>query len=115
MPRLRIIILEQDDPQTFRYALWADVPAARQAMYANPSAASVWSGATAQDLANLRSGAMVEHTDKLSVQKGETVLKARTILQANWQGFQDRITAEAKWTRYGTTWDGTTWTVGGVN
>lgn len=114
MPRLRIIMLDQDDPQTFRYVLWADVPLARQTFYANPSAASAWKEATAEDVAALRSGAVVERSDKIVMPKGGMVLQARAILEKNWQGFQDRLTAGAKWTRYGTTWDGTTWATGGV-
>ena len=115
MPRLRVIILEQEDPRTFRYALWADVPVARQPFYANPTATSAWENALAADLTALQSGQVVERVDKLGIPSGGTLAQARSILQANWQFYQDRITADNPWQRYGSTWDGTTWTVAGVS
>ena len=112
--RVKVIILEQSDARTFRYALWADVPLARQSFYANASATSAWTGATLADTTALRNGEVVERVDSVSVPEGTPLGTVRTHLQALWQSFQDRVTAKAAWSRYGTTWDGTAWTVGGV-
>lgn len=114
MARLRIIILDQDDARTFRYALWADVPAARQPFYARAGAVSAWSGATAADNAALAAGSVVERVDKMVVPTGTTIPQAQAQLQVNWQSFQALITATNLWARYGTTWDGTTWVAQGV-
>src|SRR3990170_1858033 len=110
MPRLRIIILAQDDPRTYQYALWADVPASRQSFYVDASAKSAWKDALASDLAALQAGQVVERVDKLGMLEGSTLALARASLQASWQSFQDEITSKNPWLRYGTTWDGTTWT-----
>lgn len=112
--RLKVIVLEQSDARTFRYALWADVPLARQPFYANTSASSVWKDATLSDITALRNGEVVERVDIFSVPEGTLIGSVRTHLRALWQAHQDRVTAEARWSRYGTTWDGTTWTAGGV-
>ena len=115
MPAKRVIILEQLDTRTYRYALWADVPLARQTYYANPAASSEWKQATAADVAALASGAVVEHVDHFVVEAGTGLPAVRALLQTQWQGFQDRITSDNPWVRYGTFWDGATWTAGGVS
>jgi hypothetical protein len=116
MPRVNAIILEKDrnDPQVYRFALWADVPVARRPFYASSGALSSWTGATAGDLANLVSGSVTEKVETLRVQEGVTLGQARTLIQAAWADFQAAVTTQNPWSRYGTTWDGTTWTVGGV-
>lgn len=114
MPRLRIIILAQDDPRTFSYVLWADVPVTRQSFYTNAGAVSTWRDALPADNAALASGAVVERVDKMIVPPGTTLAQARAQLEINWQSFQDLITNRNPWARYGTIWDGTTWTAAGV-
>ena len=111
----RVIILDQLDTRTYRYALWADVPPPRQPFYAKPGAVSVWTGASAAENAALASGAIVEHVDQFNVPAGTPIADVRALLQTQWQGFQDRITADNPWVRYGTFWDGVTWTPGGVS
>ena len=115
MPRLRVIILEQDDTRTFRYVLWADVPTTRQSFYANALATSAWKDATAGDILALQAGQVAERTGTLGVEAGTSLAQARAQLQATWQSFQDRVTAVNPWVRYGSVWDGTTWTAAGVN
>lgn len=114
MPRLRVIILEREDARTFQYALWADVPAARQSFYANANKVSAWNGALPTDNTALQNGSVVERVDKFVVPSGTTLAVVQTLLQTQWQEFQDRITALNPWVRYGSTWDGAVWTAGGV-
>jgi hypothetical protein len=35
-------------------------------------------------------------------------------LQLRWQAFQDDVTTNNPWNRYGSTWNGTAWVLGGV-
>lgn len=120
MPRLQIIILDQPEatnPRLWRYALWADVPVARQSIYAasaGPTAASEWLGALTADNVNLQSRAVVETTDTLQVPPGATLAQIKSYLIDRWTAFQAHITNDNPWTRYGTIFDGTTWTPGGV-
>jgi hypothetical protein len=117
MPRLRIIALEQpdrNDPRTYRYVLWADVPTARQPFYAQAGKVSEWRDATAPDNAALASGAVVEHADTLRVPPGATLAQIKTFLEARHADFQADITNNNPWVRYGMTFDGTTWVNGGV-
>jgi hypothetical protein len=118
MPRLRVIFLAAtpDDPNTYRAALWADVPASRQQFYTQPTTyVSAWSGATAADNTNLQNGSMVEIVILERVPPGTTITQVETNLQAAWTDYQNNITNYNPWAHYGSTWDGTTWNVVTVN
>ena len=121
MPRLSIIILDRPEPENqrvYRYVLWADVPVARQPFYAaltGPTFASAWKDALAADNTALQNGSVVEKVDTIQVPASATLAEIRSFLQARWTNFQASITSINPWQRYGTTWDGTTWTAGGVS
>lgn len=116
MPRLKIIILERTAPETYRYALWADVPAARQPFYAinQASAVSSWKDALPEDLAALRNGSITEKIDSIQVGADATFADVQALLQSRWTDWQAAVTARNDWPFYGTTWAGTTWANGGV-
>ena len=116
MPRLRIIILEQDrnDANQYRYALWADVPLARQPFYANASAVSAWRDALTSDTTNLQSGAVAEKVSVLKIAPGSTVAQIEAFLQQTWTLYAAEIAAANPWVVYGSNWDGAVWTVTGV-
>ena len=111
----RVIILEQLDTRTYRYALWVNVPVPRQPFYAKSGAISAWTGASVAENAAIASGAVAEHVDHFNVPEGTGLPAVRALLETQWQGFQARITADNPWVRYGTFWDGISWTTGGVS
>ncbi len=113
MPRLNIIILDKttEDNNTYRFAMWADVPVARQSHYANATTVSAWIGATAQDNTNLQSGTVVETVTTQRVPSAATLAQIEAFLQSQWSAYQAAVSANNPWVRYGSTWDGTTWTV----
>ena len=113
MPRLRVIVLEQppDNPSAYRYVLWADVPVERQSFYANANAKSAWREALTADNAALQNGSVVEEVSVQSVPTGTSLIQVENFLQARWQAFQDKITSSNPWLHYGSTWDGSAWTV----
>lgn len=110
----KIIILESNPPGTgeiaFKYALWADVPAARQTRYADPAFETQVVGATAGEVAALRSGAVVERVAEARWNQGTTVAQIQAALVNEFNRFQTQITNTNPWQRYGTSWDGSTWT-----
>lgn len=111
----KVIILETvsaADSRSIRYAMWADVPAARQKFYANPAFVSAYLDASAGELALLRSGAVVERVTQEMLDGNNAAI--RTALQARFTAFQAEITALNNWAKYGSTFDGTTWTAGGA-
>lgn len=110
----QIIILDKLDNGRYRYALWATVPVARQAFYANASAKSIWKDAGASELTALQNGSVVEFSDVLAVD-GLTIGQAETQLQAAFTAFQTAISNNNPWLRYGSFFDGTSWTAGGVS
>jgi hypothetical protein len=113
MPRLRIIVLDQPDgnPNSYNVVFWADVSAARQSFYANTAATSAWAGATATDIQALQNGSVVETVQPHQMPSGTTLAQIEAYLQGQWQNYQTKITNYNPWIHYGSTWDGTTWTV----
>ena len=112
----KIIILERLSTQnsSFRVAYWADAPAARQTFYADPIKVSAWGGASAAENTALQDGSVVERVETSSVEGQKTRAEVKTILEARWAGFQAEINAANPWNFYGSFWDGTIWTDGGV-
>ena len=113
----KIIVLERvDEPSdsSFRYALWADVPASRQVIYADSLKTSLVSDITAPELAALRAGAVVERVGTAQFPASTTLATMKTVLIAAHAAFQADVTSRNAWKYYGTFWDGTTWTAGGV-
>lgn len=116
MPRKIVILERQGMPSdvNYRVAYWLDVPAARQAFYANATAASVVVGATADELAAIRTGAVVEVVETLARQSGTSITSIRAAARTRWDDLQSELVARNPYDRYGTTYDGTSWTAGGV-
>jgi len=116
MPRFNVIVLDQtpDDPNTYRFAMWADVPAARQSRYASTSTSttfSAWTSASTADTDALKSGAVVEKVASQRVPAGSSLAQVEAFLQTQWAAYQATVTSYNPWQRYGSTWDGTTWVV----
>lgn len=122
MPRLRIIVLDspgsdQAARTSFRLALWADVPAARQPFYAaaaGANAQSAWIGALPADNTALQNGSVTERVVILNPDGTRTLAQVQSDAIAAATAFQTEINAFNKWPRYGTTWDGTTWVVASI-
>jgi len=117
MPRFNVIVLDQtaDDPNTYRFVMWADVPAARQSRYAFTSTStgnvSAWTGASTSDNDSLKSGAVTERLLTQRVTPGTSLAAIEAFLQTQWTAYQATVTSYNPWQRYGSTWDGTTWVV----
>jgi hypothetical protein len=108
MPRLRVIILERDGDD-FRFAMWADVPVARQTRYADANKVSAWKDATTQDNTDLKGGVIVEQVQDQRVPSGASTADIQVYLQTQWSAYQNYINSFNPWQRYGSSWDGTTW------
>lgn len=113
----KIIILERlNEPsdQDFRYLCWCDVPQGRESLYANEKKESVFKDATADETAALQEGRVVEFVDVLSNPAGATRAQIKAKLQAKFAEFQARVTNYNPGKFYGSSWDGSTWTDGGI-
>ena len=51
---------------------------------------------------------------EVSGRDGASAAQIKADLQARWQTFQNEIANANPWLYYGTFWDGTSWTTGGV-
>lgn len=107
----RIIILEQLDNRQYRYALWADVPAARQSLYAASAQPTAYTLASVNEKAALADGSVAE---KIGVIEAISVAEARQMLVDLWTEWQAQVSNRNPWIRYGTFWNGTGWTAEGV-
>ena len=114
-----IVVLDRTNVRTatFRYLLRAAVPTARQSYFANPDATSAYKNATEAELVALRAGQYVEVVRE-SPFGGMTVPQIKTWLIEAQTALQAKVNADAGWNPFkywGTSWDGSTWTNGGVN
>jgi hypothetical protein len=109
----KIIILEQvGEPADYRIAFWLDVPAARVAFYVNAGATSAVIGATAQEIAAIQAGQVVEVVKPFPRDFGVTQAQLRAALVTEHARLQTLLTDTTKWARYGSYWDGANWIAG---
>ena len=95
--------------------MWADVPSARQQKYIKPiDWLSSYKDVTSQELTDLRNGLVAEKVDTYNFSSGMTISAIKVDLQTNFNKFQSEINGETTWQFYGTFFDGTIWTNGGV-
>lgn len=112
----KIIILETvtDTTILLRCVFWADVPAARVTAYANTAATSQYKDASAAELLAIQNGQVTEQLLQREYAPGTTGAAIQADLVAEFNAYQARITGANPRKRYGTFWDGTSWTVGGT-
>lgn len=109
----KIIILDRvgmPSDRAFRVAFWLDVVAARRSFYANANATSAVVGATQAELDALKNGSVVERVEAILRPAGTSQAAMQTTLEARHAQYQQELTDRNPWERYGTSWDGTTWT-----
>lgn len=120
----QIIILRQNldvNPGVFSFqvACWIPVPASRQQFYANPSATSQVTGLSAAELTAIQNGSVYEKVDTVTIPNNGQSLAAmwptiQTELQNRYAACVADLNAYNPWKRFGTYWDGSTWTVATV-
>lgn len=122
----KIIILDKDpNANAFNFACWLDVPLTRQGFYANANLTSrvgvvgvdnTVPGVILQaELDALRSGAVIEVVERVEFAQGTPVGQILSQLIQTFTQRQAEITGRNLWGRYGSSWDGTTWTAAGVS
>ncbi len=111
MASLKIIVLQKNpERQSYDVAYWLDVPANKQAFYADPNKTSAYKNISAPDLAALRAGEFVEHVHAYSWTGTKNLATIQAELQAQHAVFQSQLTSSDTYTRFGTRWDGSAWT-----
>jgi hypothetical protein len=110
----QIIILEQPGlPSDLRYhvAFWLSVPAQRQQFVANPDAKSRVMDITANELTALQDGSVVELIHEAIYPLNTPIGAIGTDLVARYNEAQAQVNANNPWNRYGTFYDGNSWTM----
>lgn len=115
----RIIILEHlsSAPIMFRYAMWVDVPVARQPFYAaqQTGQVSAWKDAAPGDNTALQNGSVTETVRSVTFPAGTTIGQIETALAAEWTVWNATIQAANPWDRYGSVMDASSvWTLSGA-
>lgn len=70
--------------------------------------------ATAAELSALQAGQVIEHIDVFHAAVGTPLATIQAALIAAFNALQSKINAANPWVRYGTSWDGVTWTSVGM-
>jgi hypothetical protein len=111
----KIIQLELTQPPAdYKVVFWLNVPQPRQFFYANPVATSAVKNATAEELAAIRSGAVVEEVLEIEAgvrPGGPSEAQIAAAVVARFNARQSALNASTTLARYGTYWDGNAWTI----
>jgi hypothetical protein len=112
----QIIVMEQDAPGgdiRFRAVFWLAVPAARQPFYANAQAVSAVASGVLQtgELAALQNGSVSEVVRDFQFPAGTTLATIQAALVAEYNAAQTSLNNSNRLQRYGSAYDGTTWTM----
>ena len=102
-----ITILEQagmPSDLNYRVAFWLDVPAERQAFYANATATSVVKGIAPADLAELRAGLIVEVVEIVQSVADTPVASVKQAARQRLVALQQDFNRDNTYNRYGTKW-----------
>lgn len=113
----QIIILERlNEPSDmcFRYAFWLTVPAGREVAYADAAKTSAFKNASTPELDAIKAGQIVEVVDTFAYSIGTPLATVQADLIARYNVAQAALAARNPTRRYGTFWDGTSWTAGGT-
>ena len=109
----KIIVLDRTglpSDQNYRVAFWLDVVAARQPFYANAAFTSQVKDATQAEIDALRAGAVVEEILEVPSPAAASQATLLAAIVARYQTRQAEFTARNPFQRYGSYWDGTSWT-----
>ncbi len=96
---------------SFSFVFWASVPSQRQSFYANPTITTSVKDATSGELTALQMGQVVELQATANYIVGTPMGAIQSDLIAKFNTFQVQITNQNPWAFYGTSWDGSTWTI----
>jgi hypothetical protein len=115
----KIIVLETGNPWqgqlSVTYALWATVPANLQVKYVQTTDwKSAYSSATTAEIDAIRAGSVTEKVGNTNVPLGTGVPVIKGILLDAFNTFQDSVTNDNRYQYYGTFYEGTVWTTGGL-
>ena len=110
----QIIILDHPDTNRYKVAFWLPVPAQRQAFYANAAKNSVFTGISTQELADLRAGLFIEQTDDFNFDVVTNLAQTKAHLINEYNARLATAFVSNQWNRYGTSYDGVSWTAAGV-
>lgn len=117
MARKIVVLNRVDIPSDFNFmvAFWPTVPTQRQTYYANANKTSQVRTITAPELAELQSGQITEVVKKMNFSAGTPQGIITSALVAEFNKIQDEVNGYNEWNYYGTSWDGTSWTLAGIN
>lgn len=110
----KIIILNKLPNDNFRAAFWLDVPTARQEFYADSSIISQYKDISAGELTALRNGSVTEQVEQFGNDVTGSLAAVKTFLISEFNSRQTDVSDLNHWDKYGSFYDGTSWTAGGV-
>lgn len=110
----QVIVLERTavSPKiAYRIAFWLPVASARQFIFANPGKTSQVKDISQSELTSLRAGEFVEVVDERDVPPGSSLAQVQSALESIWNAMHTEFDNRTTWDRYGSNWNGTSWTM----
>lgn len=110
MPAKRVIVLGRLAPTSndVQAVMWADVPAANQIAYSNPTATSLNLNASPAEIQAIRSGLVTERLIVWNWDGSSAPLAAmQSALAAAWIAFQAEVTGNIQFNQFGMVFDNT--------
>lgn len=111
----QIIVLNRESAGRWQILYWVAVPAARQSFYAVPGAKSAWAGAVQGENDAIAAGQVKEVSETYSIEGTPVLGEVQAALETRWAALQAEVNSHNPWIRYGSYWDGASWTLGGVS
>ena len=112
----KIIVLKRLDYINYfevSYVFWLAVPVSQQTFRANPTATSVYSGASTAENQAIQAGQIYEYVGKSSYTSGTAIGQVGSDLVTKYNNAQTSLNGDDEFQYFGTYWDGTSWTVQG--
>jgi hypothetical protein len=117
MANKQVVILDrfvtQDGPG-WRVALWAAVPAAKQTFWNGFQTTSAWKGASAAENTAISTGTVREKVYTFVPPAAWTLAQMEAKVINDFNDWQTAVNADLAYGRYGTFYDGVSWTTGGA-
>jgi stage V sporulation protein SpoVS len=114
----KIIILTKENKSGYfeiQYLFWLTVPVSQQPLRVSATVTSSYRDASTAEIQAIQVGQIAEVSGMVGYTQGTSNATVTADLISRYNSAQVNLNTESQWHYYGTYWDGTSWTLQGVN